>query len=201
MQPFLEAEFNLGPVETGGLLMLDGVMYALATPLWGWALDAGLLSPLQSLFIGNLCITVGFSFLGSAPSIFFIPSNIYMVGIGMAINGLGVASCYLTTYMLMLSSSIESGFVQDTEQTQGMLFSLWFFSQSLGGYLGSACGGWAYDMMGFRNSTFVIIGTQAFGMLSLYVMWLVERKQRKEKAGEDGYQLIPYYRDTSETKL
>ena len=198
MQPFLEAEFHLDAVETGGLLMLDGALYALATPLWGWALDAGLLSPLQSLFMGSLCIIVGYLFLGSAPSVFFIPSNVYMVGIGMVINGLGQASCYLTTYLLMLSSSIESGFVQDTEQTQGMLYSMWFFSQSLGGYFGSACGGWAYDVMGFRNSTLVIIGTQAFGMFSLYVVWLVERKQRKEKTGEIGYRLVPHS-DTSET--
>ena len=183
MQPFLEAEYNLGAVETGGLLMLDGVTYALATPIWGWALDAGLLSPIQSLFIGSLFITIGSSFLRLA-------SNVPMVGIGMAVSGFGVASCYLVTYMLMLSSSIESGLVQDTEQTQGMLTSLWFCFESLGGYFGSTISGWAYDMMGFRTSTLIIIGTQAFSMLSLSVMWLVERKQRKENTREKRYRQI-----------
>ena len=184
MQPFLEAEFKLGAVETGGLLMLDGITYALATPFWGWALDAGLLSPLQSLFMGSLCITVGYSFLGLA-------SNVSMIGIGMSLSGLGVASCYLITYMLMLSSSIESGLVQDTEQTQGMLTSLWFCFESLGGYFGSAISGWAYDMIGFRSSTLIIIGTQAFSMLSMSVMWLVDGKHRKENTREKGYQQVP----------
>ena len=191
MQPYLEAEFHLDAVETGGLLMLDGVTFALATPFWGWALDGGILSPLKSLFIGSLCIIVGYSFLGSAPFPFFFPCNVYVVGIGMAIYGLGVASCFLTTYMLMLSSSIESGLVQDTEQTHGMLTSLWYCVHSLGGYFGSASGGWAYDMMGFRNSTFIIIGTQVFSMLSLCCMWLVEQRQRKGYTMGKGYQTVP----------
>ena len=185
MQPFLEAEFHLDALETGGLLMLDGATFALATPFWGWALDSDLLSPLQSLFTGSLCITIGYSFLGLAS--YTTP----LIGIGMAIKGIGVASCFLTTYMLMLSSSNKSGFVEDTEQTQGMLTSMWYCFESLGGYLGSTSGGWAYDAMGFRNSNFVIIGTQVLGMLSLSVMWMVERKQRKENNRESGYHLVP----------
>ena len=191
MQPFLEAEFHLSEVETGGLLMLDGVMYALATPLWGWAIDAGLLSPLKSLFIGSICLIVGYSFLGSDPILFFLPSNVYMVGIGMALNGLGMSLYFLSTYMLMLTSSVESGFVQDTEQTQGMLTALWDVVSSIGGYLGSTGGGWAFDTMGFRKSTYVIIGTQVFSILSLFVMWLVEQRQKKDKSRENGYQTVP----------
>ena len=185
MQPFLEAEFHLDALEIGGLLMLDGATFALATPFWGWALDSDLLSPPQSLFVGSVCITIGYSFLGLASY------KTSMIGIGMAIKGLGEASCILTTYMIMLSSSTKSGFVEDTEQTQGILTSIWYCFYSLGGYLGSTCGGWAYDVMGFRDSTFVIIGTQVFGMLSLSVMWIVEYKQRKENNQERGYHLVP----------
>ena len=145
MQPFLESEFNLDTVETGGLLMLDGITCALFTPIWGWTIDSGLFSPVPSLFIGSLCIIAGYLFLGYS-------SNVAMVGIGMTINGIGVASYYLITYLLMLSSSIESGLVPDSEQTQGMLTALWFIFESLGGYIGSASGGWAYDMIGFRGA-------------------------------------------------
>ena len=87
LQPFLESEFHLDTVATGALMMVDGLTYALFTPFWGWILDAGYLSPLQSLFIGNLCIILGYSLLGPAPFLFFIPSTVYMVGIGMAIYG------------------------------------------------------------------------------------------------------------------
>ena len=184
MQPFLESEFNLDTVETGGLLMLDGITCALFTPIWGWTIDSGLFSPVPSLFIGSLCIIAGYLFLGCS-------SNVAMVGIGMTINGIGVASYYLITYLLMLSSSIESGLVPDTEQTQGMLTALWFCFESLGGYFGSACSGWAYDMMGFRNSTFVVIGTQALSMLSLFVVWLVGRKQKRDSTRSKNYHPLP----------
>ena len=165
--------------------MLDGLMYALSTPFWGWALDCGLVSSHQSLFIGSLCIVVGYSFLGSSPSSIFLPGNIYIVGIGMAINGIGMASNLLTTYMLMVSSCYESGFVQDTEQTQGMLTSLWYCFYSLGGYFGSIIGGWAHDKMGFSNSTLIIVGIHFVSLISLCTMWFAERSQRKE--AKEGY--------------
>jgi hypothetical protein len=60
----------------------------------------------------------------------------------------------------MLSSSAESGRVPDTEQTRGMITSLWFIHECMGGYLGSAGGGLAYDKMGFQNSTLIVIGVQ-----------------------------------------
>ena len=60
----------------------------------------------------------------------------------------------------MLSSSVKSGRVPDTEQTNAMVTSLWYSFQGIGGYLGSAGGGWAYNEMGFKTSTLIIIGTQ-----------------------------------------
>ena len=86
-QPFLASEFHIGAVATGSLLMVDGVTYALFTPFWGWVLDARHLSPIQTLFIGNLCIIVGYSIIGPAPFLFFIPTTVYLVGIGMTIHG------------------------------------------------------------------------------------------------------------------
>ena len=68
----------------------------------------------------------------------------------------------------MLSSSVKSGRVPDTEQTNGMVTSLWFSFECLGGYLGSAGGGIAYDEIGFRNSTLIIIGIQ----VGLLIRWL-----------------------------
>ena len=65
----------------------------------------------------------------------------------------------------MFSSSVKSGHVADTEQTNGMVTSLWYSFQGIGGYLGSAGGGWAYNEMGFKNSTLIIIGTQV-GLLN-----------------------------------
>ena len=49
-----------------------------------------------------------------------------------------------------------------------MVTSLWFSFECLGGYLGSAGGGMAYDEIGFRNSTLIIIGIQ----VGLSIRWL-----------------------------
>ena len=190
MQPFLETEFHLSVIEAGGILMLDGVSYALATPFWGWAIDASLMSPLHALFIGSLCIIVGYSLFGLAPFPFFSPYNVYVVAIGMLINGIGVASIFLITYLLMLSSSTESGFVSNSEQTQGMLTSLWYCFESLGGYIGTSCSGWAYDVIGFQISTLIIIGAQVLSMLNLCVVKLIEHGDMKANRSKKGYQHV-----------
>ena len=160
LQPFLEDTLGLGTLATGALLVLDGGTYALFTPFWGWVLDAKKMSPLQALLAGNVFIVVGYSLLGPAPFLPFLSANVYLVAIGMTIHGFGVASNFITTLTLMLSSSIESERVPDTEQTRGMFTSLWFIHECVGGYLGSAGGGLAYDKMGFRNSTVIVIAVQ-----------------------------------------
>jgi hypothetical protein len=74
-------------MATGGLLMLDGATYALFTPFWGWALDARKVTPLQALFAGNLFIVIGYSLLGPAPFLPFLPQSVYLVAAGMVIHG------------------------------------------------------------------------------------------------------------------
>ena len=41
----------------------------------------------------------------------------------------------------MLSESVEVGGAPDTEQTKGMVTSLWFIAENIGGYVGSSGGG------------------------------------------------------------
>ena len=68
-----------------------------------------------------------------------------------------MAAIFITTLVFMLNESVKNGAV-DTEQTRGMITSLWFISENLGGYIGSSAGGLTYDTMGFENSTLVVIG-------------------------------------------
>jgi len=59
----------------------------------------------------------------------------------------------------MLTESVAHG-AADSEQTRGMITSLWFISENLGAYAGASLGGFVYDKIGFEHGTTVVIGTQ-----------------------------------------
>ena len=46
-----------------------------------------------------------------------------------------MAATFITTLVFMMNESIANG-APDTEQTRGMITSLWFLSQNVAGYLG-----------------------------------------------------------------
>jgi predicted MFS family arabinose efflux permease len=48
----------------------------------------------------------------------------------------------------------------DNERTRGMVTSLWFIFQCLGSYVGSSAGGFAFDHMGFKGGTMIVIALQ-----------------------------------------
>ena len=112
--------------------MVEGTTYAIFSPIWGILLDHGL-SPYMTLLIGVLGVIIGFSLLG--PLTFIVPTNIFIVATGLIIQGSCVASSFITTLVFMMSESIANG-APDTEQTRGMITSLWFLSQNVAGYLG-----------------------------------------------------------------
>lgn len=85
-QPFLQEHFQLGPVSVGAFFMLDGFVYAVFSPFWGWTLDKKF-SSIKALAIGNLCVVVGYSLLGPLPFLGFLPKSLLLVGIGMTIHG------------------------------------------------------------------------------------------------------------------
>ncbi len=62
----------------------------------------------------------------------------------------------------MLDHAVESGAAPNTEQTRGMITSLWTVNECLGNYLGSTLGGVTFDVMGFENATLIVVGIGAF---------------------------------------
>ena len=46
-----------------------------------------------------------------------------------------MAATFITTLVFMMNESIANG-APDTEQTRGMVTSLWFLSENVAGYLG-----------------------------------------------------------------
>jgi predicted MFS family arabinose efflux permease len=168
LQPFLEENFHLSPLTTGAMFMVEGATYAAFSPLWGYLLDKSV-GPHMALVFGCISVMVGFCFLGPAPFLPFLPKNIYLVAVGLFIQGSGVAAIFITTLVFMLSESVANG-AADSDQTRGMITALWFISENIGGFLGSSLGGLTYDTMGFENSTLVVIGLQMIALVCVAIM-------------------------------
>ena len=71
----------------------------------------------------------------------------------------------------------------DTEQTRGMITSLWLIAENIGGWLGSFLGGVAYDSLGFEGGSLVIIGLQGVIVMGIPYVWYRTNicRQRKLK--------------------
>lgn len=180
LQPMLQEKFNLRPVTTGAMFMVEGATYALFSPLWGFLLDKNMGAHF-ALGLGASGVIVGYCLLGPAPFLPFIPDSVYTIVAGLIIQGLGVAATFITTLVFMMKESIAHG-AADTEQTRGMVTSLWFISENVAGYVGSAVGGLTYDTMGFDNSTLIVIALQGLALLAITVLYCSsDRIQTREK--------------------
>ena len=63
IEVYFEETFDLVSSETGLYLMMFGLTYTIATPIFGYLTDKGL-GGLESMIIGNFLISVAFTFLG-----------------------------------------------------------------------------------------------------------------------------------------
>lgn len=163
LQPMLEKKFDLRPVSTGAMFMVEGATYAIFSPIWGFFLDKKSVSAGRwrylPLAIGALGVIFGYILL-------FDSSNVYIVAGGLLIQGSCVAATFIATLVIMMEESVTGG-CSDSEQTRAMVTSLWFISENVAGYIGSALGGYTYDIMGFENSTLVVIAMQIVALMAI----------------------------------
>jgi predicted MFS family arabinose efflux permease len=59
-------QFKLTPLTTGLVFVINGGVYALTAPAWGWLCDRIKQTKYITL-IGSICLTVGFALIGPAP--------------------------------------------------------------------------------------------------------------------------------------
>ena len=86
--------------------------------------------PYLLLTIGSVAVIIGYSLLGPAPYLSFLGKNVYFVAFGLVIQGIGVSATFISTLVFMMSESVAQG-APDTEQTRGMITSLWYFENHL----------------------------------------------------------------------
>jgi len=168
LEPYLRKQFGLTPFQASLFFMVDGASYALVTPIWGLFLDRGLNSKLV-LICGSGIISVSYLFLAPLPP---IDPSIVQVGLATALHGAGMAANFIATLTIMMSAAGKKMDGEETEQMRGMVTSMWMTADSLGGFLGAAAGGAAYDRMGWEWSCGMVAMMQLFAVFLVSAFWI-----------------------------
>lgn len=184
LEPFLSSNFHLDSTITGIMFSIEGLTYAAFSPLFGILLDRGM-SPYLAMSIGVFCQILGLILLGPASYFEFIQKSPYTTGAGLFILGSGIAASFIVTltYMLAEASKADKN-IKDTEQTRGMITSLWLIAENIGGWSGSFLGGVTYDNIGFEGGSLVIISLQGIIVVGIPYLWYRTKCNRNRRLKE-----------------
>jgi MFS family permease len=151
-------QFALTPVLTGLVFIINGGLYAVTAPAWGWLCDRAL-QPIYAGLIGAVTIFVGFLLIGPVP---FIPVEtvLWLTCVGLLIHGIGLGATLVAAFVMALRESINHGFA-DNIQTYGLTSALWTSSFALGAFVGPSIGGILLDEVGFQWASVFVLGVQA----------------------------------------
>jgi MFS family permease len=62
-------QFNLTPIENGAIFIVNGGMYAISAPIWGWICDHVSKHLKLITIFGCILISIGFGLIGPFPYI------------------------------------------------------------------------------------------------------------------------------------
>lgn len=90
---------------SGLIFVINGGVYALTAPIWGWMVDKSTINPKTVSFFGCLLIAAGFCLIGPAS---FIPleTDLNLVIVGLVLHGLGIAAILVSSFTDALATSM-----------------------------------------------------------------------------------------------
>ncbi|XP_057364679.1 MFS-type transporter SLC18B1-like [Daphnia carinata] len=167
LEPHLR-QFDLMPVTMGLMFVIEGGIYAVTAPLWGYLCDRKVQPKIITL-IGALFIVFGFLLIGPAP---FIPleTTLNLAVTGLVIMGFGVGAELVSGFVSALQEATFHGFPNNLS-TYGLVSGLWTSTFALGAFVGPSIAGILFDHVGFRYSTLFVITTNAL-LAILVVLFL-----------------------------
>jgi len=157
LEPYVRKEFNMTSFQASMLFIIDGAVYAVASPLIGFLLDR-VLEPSLCLLGGSATIGLGFVILASPPLI--LSPSLAQICVGAGLHGLGMSACFIASLTLMT----EAGGKSVTGDQVAMITSLWITAENIGSFLGAVGGGAAYDSVGWSNSCLLVSLMQLLGI-------------------------------------
>ena len=167
LEPFMSGAFSSSPSEVGLAYMTFGMTYTLFTPIFGYLIDRGL-DGLLTCIVGNSLIAASFIFLGPIPPLSFLELGSWMTFLSLGVQGLGSAATYIGALLYMMKSVKDSG-ISVTEQTTGMVSSIWVVADCAGGMAGSSLGGVAFDTVGFAWGSMAMVSSIMITVIVLII--------------------------------
>jgi len=162
LEPYVRKEFKMTSFQASLLFIIDGAVYALASPLIGFLLDRAL-EPSLCLLGGSATIGFGFVILAAPPP--FLSPSLAQIGVGAGLHGLGMSACFIASLTLMT----ETGGKSVTADQVAMLTSLWITAENIGSFLGAVGGGAAYDSVGWSDSCLLVSLMQIVGIALIII--------------------------------
>ncbi|ODM97535.1 MFS-type transporter SLC18B1 [Orchesella cincta] len=151
-------QFQLNKLQIGAVFILNGGVYAVTAPVWGWICDRTEDQKLITL-AGAVFTILGFIFIGPIPY-FPLDTTLPMSCIGLVLFGVGLAGILVPSFIQILKDAIANGYPDDIS-TYGLVSSVWT-SMSAAGPVVVVLGDW----VGFRWSTVFVIA----GMVVLMIL-------------------------------
>lgn len=188
LEPHLRV-FDLTPVVLGLMFVINGGVYAITAPGWGWICDH-FSTPKIVTVIGTIFVAAGFCLIGPAPFI-PVPTILWVSIAGLVLHGIGMAAQLVASFGDALKTAIVCGYPNDLE-TYALVSGLWTSTFALGAFIGPSISGILYDSYGFRKgSMFVVIthllvgfATTIFLCVSKRPAPYIELKEEKVPNGE-----------------
>lgn len=167
LEPHLR-RFALTPVVLGLVFIINGVMYALSAPVWGWLCDH-YVRPKAVSFVSAILVVIGFVMVGPAPFIRAEPT-VSLVCWALVIHGLGFGGEVVAGFADLHREAIRIGF-PDNIETYGVVSGMWTSMFALGAFIGPSIAGSLYDHFGFSYATLLIIIANV--LLAFLVSWFL----------------------------
>ncbi|ODM98602.1 MFS-type transporter SLC18B1 [Orchesella cincta] len=180
-------QFGLSPVETGLVFVINGGVYAISAPAWGWFCDTTSEPKLVTL-AGAILITIGFLFIGPVP---FIPieTKLWLTCVGLMIQGFGIGAAFVSSFILALRHSIAAGF-PDNVATYSVVSGMWASVLALGLFIGPSIAGYLLESVGFQWGSVFVCGSSFILTIAVIAFLLFTDKTKAYTR--------PGYQDTSE---
>jgi len=144
---------NLTPIQIGLMFVLNGLSYAVSTPIWGRLCDKCCPERVVS-GIGAVIVAISFVLIGPCP-LLPLDSTLILCIISLIIHGVGFGAELVSTFSGSRRDAIRAGLPDDIT-TYGLVSGLWASSFALGAFIGPSIAGVLFDTVGFGWGTSLV---------------------------------------------
>jgi len=179
LEPHMRTQFHLSTMMVGVMFMINGGMYAVSAPCWGWLCD-NCINPTIVIMAGSFLVTISFSIIGPLP-IFHVKAIYEVCILGLVLHGIGFGAEVVSGFVLAHKGALSAGF-PDNLSTYGIISGLWTSTFALGACVGPSVAGFLVDISNFRSaSVFVVIIHTALLLVAILFLFseLVVFSKRK----------------------